>query len=123
MFGALRRLSVEFFEHGFGHEEFSGLGFSVFCIFLRGSGIEVGGLDAAAAVAHVKDMHVVGFRSSRHFIDKSMCQHFPSVLRNVSVAIGGESVSPNQAGAMSGCLIVGGESIDGCIVVRCDADG
>ena len=61
MFGAFRHLSVEFFKHRSGHEPAFGLCFFVVCVVLRSPGVEVGGLDAAAAVAHMQDVHVVGY--------------------------------------------------------------
>ena len=75
----------------------------VFGILLWCSGVEMGGLDAAAPIAHVQYWCVWGNRSSTDFVRGSVRKDLAAVLRGDSIATLVESVSPDQAGTIHGC--------------------
>lgn len=77
---ALLDQPVVFFKHRQGCEKVFRFGPFVVGILLWCSCVEMGGLDAAAPIAHVQDLRVWGNRSSTDFVRGPVRQDLATVL-------------------------------------------
>ena len=90
--------------------------FLVFLVVSGGSGVEVGGLDAAASMTQVEDSHSRRNMSSGNSIGDAMGEVGDAPPPRFSVAAFTEAMPPDEAWTGGSNRVVGGGGIDGSIV-------